>query len=226
MATFQKLKLRALSEETYDILKSKILAGKLAPGQRIDVALVSRQLGVSRTPVNDALQKLSSQGLVQIHPRRGTFVTRVTPENVEAVYHLRQALEGKACELAARNFDASKVAFLHKLNERLSDAGLVFADHLRVNQEFHRLIVQYSNSKLLVKAFLELQAHMQILQVYFSFDEYWQKYSPSIVREHNQIIEALASNHPQDARKVAEDHVQTSMVRLLSATRVPGAVKS
>jgi len=223
MVTFQKLRLKALSEETYDLLKSKILSGELPLEERIDVALVSKQLGVSRTPVNDALRKLSNQGLVQIHPRRGTFVTRVTPENVEDVYHLRQALEGKAAELAAQHFDASKVTVLRKLNAGLSKKGLVMSDHLKINQEFHRFIVQSCGNKLLVKAFLELEAHMRILQVYFGSSD-WQKYSPGIVRGHSLIIEALASNHPQDARKSVEDHIQASMMRLLSAVQAPEIV--
>src|SRR5262245_36806155 len=116
MVNFQKLTLRGVLEETFDLLKSKILAGELAPGQRVDVALIAKQLEVSRTPVNDALQKLAAQDLVQIIPRKGSFVKRISPRDLEHIYQMRQALEGKACELAAGNVDASKVAALRNLN--------------------------------------------------------------------------------------------------------------
>ena len=102
---FRKLKFKGVFEETYDALKSKILAGELAPGTRIDVSLVSEELGVSRTPVNDALQALRLQGLIEIVPRKGTFVSQVTPKDVEDAFQLRMALEGKACEQAAEGMD-------------------------------------------------------------------------------------------------------------------------
>jgi DNA-binding GntR family transcriptional regulator len=177
-------------------------------------------LGVSRTPVNDALQRLSAQGLIEIIPRKGTFVTRVTPRDVEHTYQLRQALEGKACELAVRNLNASRVDALRRVNNRLVASDLTMLDHLRINQEFHELIVQYSENGILLEAFRNLLAHMQILQAYFTFSD-WKKYSPSIVTEHSQIIEALASNRPQDARNLVEEHIGRSMARLVSAIQTP-----
>lgn len=218
---FRKLNFRGVSKETYDVLKSKILSGDLAPGQRIDVALVAEELGVSRTPVNDALQRLSVQGIVQIIPRKGTFVARVTPRDVEDMYELRMALEGKACELGARNMNSSKITALRKLNDRLShDNNPVLSEHLRVNQEFHELIVVYSNNSMLLKAYAEVQARMQIVQVYFGFER-WQDSSAAVAKQHDEIIEALASNHPSDAQRLMNEHIRGAMMRLISVIQVP-----
>jgi DNA-binding GntR family transcriptional regulator len=82
MAGFQTLNTRGVAEEVHGILLDKILSCELGPGQRLDVAQISVQLGVSRTPVKDALQRLSAQDLVDIHPRRGTFVTQISPDDV------------------------------------------------------------------------------------------------------------------------------------------------
>lgn len=77
---FRKLKFKGVSKETYEVLKEKILAGELAPGQRVDVALISKELGVSRTPVNEALQTLSVQGLIEIIPGREPSFPASLPE--------------------------------------------------------------------------------------------------------------------------------------------------
>jgi DNA-binding GntR family transcriptional regulator len=218
---FRKLKFKGVFEETYDALKSKILAGELAPGTRIDVSLVSEELGVSRTPVNDALQALRLQGLIEIVPRKGTFVSQVTPKDVEDAFQLRMALEGKACEQAAEGMDTSKTSALHTLNDLLAhDDHPVLSEHLRINQKFHELIVGYSNNSLLLKSYLEVQARMQFLQVYFGFEN-WQKHSPEIVEDHNEIIEALASHDAGSAQGLMNGHIRSAMTRLIAVIQEP-----
>ena len=86
---------------------------------------------------------------------------------MEDFFHLREALEGKACELAAGKLNATKVAALLKLNELLSDNHNSIADHLRINEEFHRLIAECANNRILLNSFIDLNAHMQIVFGYF-----------------------------------------------------------
>lgn len=218
---FRKLKFQPVARETYDVLKSKILAGELAPAQRVDVGLISKQMGVSRTPVNDSLQRLAVEGLIQIVPRRGTFVARATPKDVEDILHVRQALEGKACELAAVGMDASKISVLRKLNARLGhDHHPVLSEHLRINEEFHRSIVEYSNNPMLLKSYLQLQARMQFLQMYFGFEN-WQRHSTAVAREHEGIIEALATHNALTAQRLMNDHIRSAMMRLVSVIQMP-----
>ncbi len=215
----RRIKFKGVSKETYDILKSKILAGELAPGQRVDVALISTELGVSRTPVNEALQTLSSQGLIEIIPRKGTFVPRVTPRDVEEAFQLRLALEGKACELAAPVMDTAKTAALRKLNGRLAQGNDLF-EHLNLNQQLHKLIVEYANNSMLLKFYLEVQARMHFLEVYFVLAK-WQNTSSMVVHEHSEIIDALAANSPGRAQKLMTDHVHSAMMRLISVIEAP-----
>ncbi|MGA8216865.1 MAG: GntR family transcriptional regulator [Candidatus Sulfotelmatobacter sp.] len=223
--SFRKLKFKGVFEETYDALKSKILSGELAPGARVDVLTVSEELGVSRTPVNDALQVLKLQGLIEIVPRKGTFVAQVTPKDVEDAFQLRMALEGKACELASGDMDASKTSSLRTLNDLLAhDSHPVLSEHIRINQKFHELIVGYSNNPMLLKSYLEVQARMQFLQVYFGFES-WQKRSPEIVDEHNAIIEALASHDPNAAQRLMNGHIRSAMARLIAVIRAPKEAK-
>jgi DNA-binding GntR family transcriptional regulator len=223
---FRKLEFKGVFEETYDALKSKILAGELAPGARVDVLTVSEELGVSRTPVNDALQILKLQGLIEIVPRKGTFVAQVTPKDVEDAFQLRMALEGKACELASEAMDAAKTSALRTLNDLLAhDNHPVLSEHLRINQKFHELIVGYSNNSMLLKSYLEVQARMQFLQVYFGF-ETWQKRSPEIVEEHNSIIEALSASDPNTAQRLMCGHIRSAMMRLIAVVRAPKEAKT
>jgi DNA-binding GntR family transcriptional regulator len=222
---FPQLKFKPVALETYDILKSKILTCELAPGQRVDVEFVSRKLGVSRTPVNDALQKLSIEGLIQIVPRKGTFVAQATSKDVEDAFQVRMALEAKACELAAARMNPSQISALRKLNERLSpDTPPVLADHLRINLQFHELIVKSADNSMLLKAYSQVQARVQFLQVYFGFEN-WQKYSPAIAEEHNRIIEALASRKGPAAQRLMNDHIRSAMRRLVAVIQVPAESK-
>jgi DNA-binding GntR family transcriptional regulator len=218
---FQQLRPKPLARETYDVLKSKILTCELVPGQRVDVDFVSKKLGVSRTPVTEALQKLSTEGLIQIVPRKGTFVAQATPKDVEDAFQLRMALEAKACELAAPSMDDSKVSALRKLNERLRhDKHPVLSEHLRINQQFHELILKYSNNAMLLKSYLAVQARVQFLQVYFGLEN-WQKYSPAIVREHEGIVEAMASHNPPAAQRLMNEHIHSAMLRLVAVIEIP-----
>src|SRR5215510_13628981 len=75
-----------VNDQVHQVLKEQIISGTLVPGQRLDVGLMAGRLGVSRTPIKDALQRLATQGLITIHARRGTFVTKISPRDVHETF--------------------------------------------------------------------------------------------------------------------------------------------
>src|SRR5512136_2843678 len=87
-----------LTERTYAVLKDRILTRRMEPGARVSVPEVASALGVSRTPVNDALKRLANEGLVEIVPRRGTFVTGLTASDVSELFDIRLLIEAHAVE--------------------------------------------------------------------------------------------------------------------------------
>ncbi len=215
MAGFEALNTRGFSEEVHDILREKILSCELGPGQRLDVAQISVQLGVSRTPVKDALQRLSVQDLVEIHPRRGTFVTQISPDDVKETFEVREALELKACELAAGNLKPGTTGVLRDLNGRMFAPDLRFVDHAVLDSEFHRLIVESSGNQRLLRMYSGLKAHVQIARVHYRSTE-WRSNSPNTAAEHNLIVDALTEGRAGDAKEAMQRHIRNSMERLIS----------
>lgn len=215
MVAFQTLNTRGVSEEVLEVLRGKILSSELEPGQRLDVAQISLQLGVSRTPIKDALQRLSEQDLVDIHPRRGTFVTQITPDDVRETFEVREALEMKACELAAGKLDPEKSVALRDLNEKMFAPALGFIDHAALDSEFHRIIIESAGNQRLLRIYSGLKAHVQIARVHYRSTE-WRNTSATTITEHNNIIEALTEGRAEDARQAMQRHIRNSMERLIS----------
>jgi DNA-binding GntR family transcriptional regulator len=214
MVEFQTLNPRRVAEDVYDVLRESILSCDLAPGERVDVAMISTQLGISRTPVKDALQRLSAQGLIEIHARKGTFVTRVTTRDIRETFEVRAALEAKACDLLAGKLTPSLTRQLQELNAAMFAESVTMVDHARQNYEFHRLIVENSDNQRLLRMYSELNAQMQIARIHFR-SQHWRARATEVVEEHNAIIDALIENRSADAQRLMEAHIYDSMQRLI-----------
>jgi DNA-binding GntR family transcriptional regulator len=212
---FQTLNPRGVSEEVHDILREKILSSELAPGQRLDVAQISTQLGVSRTPVKDALQRLSAQELITIHPRRGTFVTQIRPDDVRETFEVREALEMKACELAAGRLQAGAADALRDLNVKMFAPDLGFVDHAALDSKFHLTIVESAGNQRLLRIYSGLKAHVQIARVHYRSTN-WRNSSETTIVEHNNIVEALIEGRAEEAQRAMQRHIRNSMERLIS----------
>jgi DNA-binding GntR family transcriptional regulator len=151
MAEFQALNQRRVAEEAYDILRQKILSGDLPAGSRLDVGSIASQLGISRTPVKDALRRLSAQRLVEIHSRKGTFVTSIGINDARETFEVRAALEGKACELLAGRMMPPLTRRLRSLTTAMFGDNISMVDHARLNSEFHQAIIENAGNQRLIK---------------------------------------------------------------------------
>ncbi len=141
---------RPLSGQVYDSLKSAIVAGRLPAATKLTEIGVARSLGVSPTPVREALRRLAAEGLVEIAPWRGVTVRQLSDQDVVETYQCREALEGFACRLAAKRVDADGIRQLRRLLEASARARTA-ADVVDVNSQLHNLIFGYAgNAKLLV----------------------------------------------------------------------------
>src|ERR1700733_6920477 len=126
---FDSLSQRQISGDVYNALREKILSCDLAPGQRLAVDTIAQQMGVSRTPVKEALGRLSAEGLIEILARRGTFVSQIHPADIRESFQVREALEVKACELLEGKIDTDRMNVLRELNEKLATPGVSLADN-------------------------------------------------------------------------------------------------
>ena len=137
-----------LAEEVANFVREMILDGRLPAGERINEVRLSERLGISRTPVREALSRLVNEGALQDIPRRGFFVRPLTAEEVRAIYPIRSILDPAALRLAGIP-SAEEIAGLRAINERL-DATADPAEAVRLDDELHlRLIAGCPNPVLI-----------------------------------------------------------------------------
>jgi GntR family transcriptional regulator, rspAB operon transcriptional repressor len=213
---FDSLSQRQVSGDVYNALREKILSCDLAPGQRLAVDTIAQQLGVSRTPVKEALGRLSAEGLIEILARRGTFVSPVNPETIRDSFQVREALELKACELLYGKIDEERAGTLRELNQRLTTAGVSVAENATLDTRFHQLLVEYTGNRVLIDLYMQLSAHHQIARIRCR-SEHWRSRLPLAREEHHGIVDALRDDQTAKARELLKKHIRASMDRVLGA---------
>jgi DNA-binding GntR family transcriptional regulator len=184
----------------YERLLAWITDGTLAPGETIKDLEIAEQLGVSRTPVREALQMLEQLGAVETQPGKSTRVAEALPSDVPDVYRPLGVLHALAAELATPNVGAADLSRMEAANEALSqaidDEDPLAARH--ADEEFHETIISAADNRFLDEVVNWLTTHARRLEaLYFS------QQSPAHVsyEEHREIIEAMRSD---DAKRASE----------------------
>jgi DNA-binding GntR family transcriptional regulator len=216
-----------LTDAAYRTLKEQILTQAFAPGQRLNVDELAGRLGVSRTPVKDALNALANEGLVEIVPRKGTFVSELSAEMIAEVFELRRALELLAAELLVERVNDRD---LERLRDHLAalDAPLAGSEdadeHLRRNLAFHRLFVDLAGNKTLLEMYEGLNAHIQIARVHARWHN-WQQRRQQERDEHQAILRALEARDWPRLAAAVNAHIRRSKQSLIddlgSTTVIP-----
>ena len=212
-----------VNDQVYQVLKEQIISCTLVPGQRLDVGLMAGRLGVSRTPIKDALQRLATQGLITIHARRGTFVTKISPRDVHETFDVREALELKAVELAAGRITPQKLKKLRELNEKMAAPTTSQFEHIALNSELHQVLVETCGNRRLMAVYLDLNAHLQIARITNNSDS-WVSRLPKTKAEHENIIDALAQNQIDRAKEAVIAHIRAAKASLIAD--IPPAEKT
>ena len=206
---------RRLVDAVYEALRELILARSVRPGDRLDVDLLAAQMKVSRTPVKDALARLASEGLVEVVPRRGTFVQRLTARDVAETFDIRAALEGLAAERIALSVSDREIIGLRGLLDDLNGKTLDPDAHWLLNAMFHRRLVELVGSQRLMAMYAELQAHLQIARLHRGTGE-WHNRAGQEALEHQAIVDAMERHDPVAARAAVTSHIERAKRSLLS----------
>ena len=145
-------------------LRERLRDGRLQPGDRLNAVKLARDLGVSRTPVHEALNRLERDGLLVIQPRHGAIITDLEPGQARELYIMREMLQGKAARLAARN--ATDVE-IHTLRDMLEDQKRSFDNtpqFVRHNQHFHDAIFQMAHNRYLLQVVNMFHSSLALLR--------------------------------------------------------------
>jgi DNA-binding GntR family transcriptional regulator len=188
-------------------LRRLILGLELAPGEHLVENRLAERLGVSRNPVREAIRTLAAEGFVEISPRRGAFVARLTPSDAENIFDVRLALEPLGARLAARNGLRLGTGTLRDSIDRARaamDAGQLdlLAD---LNTEFHLLVMEMSGNQHLISIALPTVRRAQWIYRQNALTRLPHSWS-----EHAGLIEAIAAGDEEAAEAEARSHVTSA----------------
>jgi DNA-binding GntR family transcriptional regulator len=185
----------ALYERVAEQLRSRIMSHALAPGSWIDEQLLTAELGISRTPLREALKVLAAEGLVTMKLRRGAYVTEVSERDLAEVYHLLALLESDAAVVVAGAATDTQLAELDALHQKLessvSDRDRFFA----ANERFHMRVLEIADNRWRMQLVADLRKVMKLNRHHSLFK---QGRLEASLKEHRQIMAALkARNAPR-----------------------------
>ncbi len=190
----------SLKEAAAQEIRRQVFAGVLRPGVRIDQDAVAERLGISKLPVREALIALEVEGVIEVVPRRGAFVARLSREDVRDQYWMLGVISGLAAERAAARMSPASLEALDEIAARMETE--VSSERLDLlNFEFHRVINRASRSRRLVSELKVLGSAIP-----HGFYESHAQWSAAAHADHREIIDALRAGAGDVARKLTEDH--------------------
>lgn len=195
-------------DRAYEQIQEWIVDGTLAPDEKINDAQLATALGVSRTPVREALQLLALQGLVAMKPGVSTYVTRLEQGAIDKILPPLAVLQGLAAKIAASMATEEDIEVLCKYNTEFEKA-LKAKDYflaLKQDEHFHGKIVKICDNAYLESSINVLQA--QVRRLFFQNEIILSQES---VEEHNSLIEAIKQGEGERAEKIAEQNWQRSI---------------
>ncbi len=197
------------SDSVYDAIRRAIVSRSFRPGQRLNIHELASDLGVSLTPVKDALTRLEAESLIHIRPRSGTFVAAVSPDDVAEAFDIRCALECLAAEKALPRATAADIADLRAL--ALQIAGPVDDESKRLahesrNVDFHKRIIALSGSKRLMQMYDSLDTHIQIARIHSRHGD-WKTRVEAERDEHLAIVAAFEQRDPAGLGAALRHHI-------------------
>jgi len=192
----------------YDLIRSLIIEGRVAPGERLKEEELTEFCGVSRTPVREALRRLATEGLVVVTPNQGAQVADLGSAELEEIYALRAMLEGHAAARAARRITSEQLAQLKRLAGEMEDAvknkGNLDATFLPANSAFHHLILEVADSpRLAAMAALVVEIPLMVRTLARYSDEELQR----SLLGHRELIAAFEVGDEAWARSTMQSHV-------------------
>ena len=220
------LQKKLLKEEVFDLLHQRIVAGRYGPGEWLRQEDISSQLGVSQTPVREALDLLVSVGLAERVPYRGVRVPELSAAEIVDAYVLRLVLESTAARLAALNISPER---LKSLWETLGKTkGLITLDDMstqrRLNKRFHLSIAEASGNFLMGKLY-EMASNMfpdwRLYEYMFRHPELLESSLRREYEEHCAIVEAIAAHDPEQAARQASTHIRNLRPELVGYLGIP-----
>jgi DNA-binding GntR family transcriptional regulator len=206
---------KPLRELVFESLREAIISGQLRPGERLMEIQLAEEMGVSRTPVREAIRKLELEGLVVMIPRKGAYVAGLSLKDIVDVFEIRGALEGLAAELAAERITDNELEELERYLVKIAD-DIEKGDLDKVvatDTEFHSILYQASRNQRLSQIISNLREQIQRFR---TTSLSYPGRMKTALEEHRKIVEAISARDCELAFKLAQEHIENAENSMMS----------
>ncbi|WP_303852297.1 GntR family transcriptional regulator [Seleniivibrio woodruffii] len=199
---------KPLREKIADIIRTDIIKGVYRNGERLVEPKLAKNLGISRTPIREALRQLEGEGFIEIVPRRGAVVKELTIKDIDDLYAIKANLEGLAARQATLNLTSEQIEILIGINKKFRDYAEknpgIPDEHHKDNIDFHNVFIAASGNEKLVDILDGMSKNFQRLKSMLMSDA---GRAANAVKEHKKIIDAFISKDPDLAEKTVREHI-------------------
>lgn len=208
---------RTKKETIYEILKEEIYEGKYKAGERLVISHLAKRFNSSEIPVREAINQLSSEGLIEITPYVGATVSLLSPKDIKDIFELRIVLEGLATRLAARNLQDADFEMLRKiLNDSVEGfSNKDYRKYEKCNLEFHMKLYEKSDNPRLVKIIESLWKNTKRYPSLFDQND---EYIRQSIKEHEEIYLALLEKNGELAEEIMKRHKERAAKEIIRLT--------
>lgn len=207
---------QSLEVQVFSYIEDGILSGRYKSGEQLTELGLTKEIGVSRTPIRSALHRLSEEGLVELTPNRRVVVLGVTKDDVIDTYKIRIRLEGLASRLCAELIDKEKIGKLCEVVE-LSEFYISKSNTEKIKEldtEFHHIIYEATGNRMLAKILGDLHKKIKVYRkASLSVGERVEK----SVKEHREILEAIKKGDGDEAERLTSIHIENAMKNVLAS---------
>ncbi len=200
-----------LRDVVFNTLRQAILKGELEPGERLMEIQLADRLGVSRTPIREAIRKLELEGLVLMIPRKGAEVAKISEKSLRDVLEVRRSLEELAIELACERMDDEDIEKLEAAQENFREA-VKNGDSMTIaetDEAYHDIIYNGTGNNRLVQILNNLREQMYRYRLEYIKDEDKRQV---LLIEHTQILNAVKGRHVAEAKKAIREHIDNQEI--------------
>ena len=204
---------KSLRGQVFDKIRSDILSGKYKRGEELVESSIGKELGISRTPVREAIRQLELEGLVQLVPNKGAFVTGISEKDVRDIYLIRARLEGLAARMAAKNITP-------ELLDAMEETVVLSEYHAKkehyeqvceMDSKFHKLLYKASGSRILEHTLTDFHQYVQRVRMASIMKKRRMEKSND---EHDAILTAIREHDEEKAELVATRHISNTVENL------------
>lgn len=204
-----KIETSPLAKQVYDVLRKRIISREYIPGDKLDIQILADSFGVSRSPVKDAINHLVHDGLIEVIPRKGTYVTELDFNAFLEVLDARLMIEKWAGEQIINDISEKQVEQLNKIVEKMDTlldvVPFPFEEYSRLDSQFHNLLIEWAQNKQIKEIYFSLNTHVSLSRIVYSTSL---ESTVNRHKDHANLVDTLKRKDLKGFSQTITDHIK------------------